>query len=151
MWILESDHPVSLSDVISNCIVPLMPETHHIIRREKNHRKLHEAGVILVNVSRGGLIDTRGPLIEALEIGRLGGVALDVYEEKKGGFSKIFPERCWQDDLLAGCSPSEHVLINSPPGLSHHELSTTLLASRPPNLHALMQGGTPFVGGSLLN
>lgn len=36
---------------------------------------------ILVNSSRGGLVDT-GALLETLRAGRLSGVGLDVYEEE---------------------------------------------------------------------
>jgi D-lactate dehydrogenase len=54
---------------------PLTPETHYIIRRET--LELMKPGAILINVSRGALIDTKA-LIEALKSGRLGGVALDV-------------------------------------------------------------------------
>src|SRR5262245_11828038 len=57
---------------------PLTPETYHIIRRET--LELMKPGTILINVSRGALIDTKA-LIEALKSGRLGGVGLDVYEE----------------------------------------------------------------------
>jgi D-lactate dehydrogenase len=54
---------------------PLTPETHYIIRRET--LELMKPGAILINVSRGALIDTKA-LIEAVKSGRLGGVALDV-------------------------------------------------------------------------
>src|SRR5882724_11664258 len=50
---------------------PLTPETHHVIRRET--LELMKPGAILINVSRGALIDTRA-LIAALKSGRLGGV-----------------------------------------------------------------------------
>ena len=58
---------------------PLTPETHHIIRRET--LEVINPGAILIDVSRGALIDTKA-LIEALKTGRLVGVALDVYEEE---------------------------------------------------------------------
>ncbi|MGV3532280.1 MAG: 2-hydroxyacid dehydrogenase, partial [Chthoniobacteraceae bacterium] len=62
---------------------PLTPETHHIIRGET--LELMKPGVILINVSRGALVDTKA-LIEALKTGRVGGVGLDVYEEEEGVF-----------------------------------------------------------------
>jgi D-lactate dehydrogenase len=62
---------------------PLTPETRHLICRDM--LELVQPGTILVNVSRGALIDTTA-LIEALKSGRLGGVALDVYEEEEGVF-----------------------------------------------------------------
>ena len=65
------------SEVIS-LHTPLTPETHHIIRRETI--ELMQPGTIVINVSRGALIDTKA-LIEALKCGQIGGVGLDVYEE----------------------------------------------------------------------
>ena len=62
------------SEVIS-LHTPLTPETYHIIRRET--LALMKPGAILINVSRGALIDTTA-LIEALKSGHLGGVVLDV-------------------------------------------------------------------------
>jgi D-3-phosphoglycerate dehydrogenase len=56
---------------------PFTPETHHLID-EKVIRAL-KPGAILVNTSRGGLIDEPA-LIEALQEGHLGGVGLDVYD-----------------------------------------------------------------------
>jgi fructose-bisphosphate aldolase class II len=64
---------------------PLTPETHHIIRRATI--ELMKPGTILINVSRGALIET-GALIEALKSGWLGGVGLDVYEEEEGGLAE---------------------------------------------------------------
>jgi len=64
------------SDIIS-LHAPHMPATHHIINRER--LALFKPGALLINTSRGGLVDTDA-LIEALDHGRLGGVGLDVLE-----------------------------------------------------------------------
>lgn len=40
-------------------------------------------GAIIVNVSRGGLVDVDAAM-DALETGQLGGLALDVYEQEGG-------------------------------------------------------------------
>jgi len=66
------------SDVISiNC--PYMPETHHLINAEtvKHIKK----GAYLVNVSRGGIVETAA-IIDALNDGTLAGFATDVLEEE---------------------------------------------------------------------
>ena len=93
------------SDIIS-LHVPLTPETRHIVRKERLERM--KPGAILINVSRGALIDTSA-LIEALKSGRLGGVALDVMKKKKGFFSKTCRTRSyrttnWPDCLLSQMS-----------------------------------------------
>jgi D-3-phosphoglycerate dehydrogenase / 2-oxoglutarate reductase len=56
---------------------PLTPTTHHLIGSRE--LSLMPRGALLVNVGRGGLVDTRA-LIEALHDDRLGGAGLDVLE-----------------------------------------------------------------------
>ena len=97
------------SDVIS-LHTPLTPETHHIIRRET--LELMKPGAILINVSRGALIDTTA-LIEALKSGRLGGVALDVYEEEEGVFFEDLSGQILHDDELARLLTFPNVLITA--------------------------------------
>ena len=99
----------SQSEVIS-LHTPLTPETRHIICRES--LELMKPGTILVNVSRGALIDTTA-LIEALKSGRLGGVALDVYEEEEGVFFEDLSGQILQDDELARLLTFPNVLITA--------------------------------------
>ena len=70
------------SDVVSlHC--PLLPETKHMI----NAVSLAQAkrGILLINTSRGGLIDSEA-LLAALRDGTVGGAGLDVYEEESEWF-----------------------------------------------------------------
>jgi D-lactate dehydrogenase len=97
------------SEVIS-LHTPLTPETHHIIRRET--LELMKPGTILINVSRGALIDTKA-LIEALKSGRLGGVGLDVYEEEEGVFFEDLSGQILHDDELARLLTFPNVLITA--------------------------------------
>lgn len=64
------------SDIIT-LHAPYLPETHHLINRERLRRVKH--GALLVNTARGGLVDTDA-LIAALDTGQLGGAGLDVLE-----------------------------------------------------------------------
>jgi len=57
---------------------PLTPETRHIC--SANHIARMKRRAYLVNIGRGGLVDTAG-LIEALRAGHIGGAALDVLED----------------------------------------------------------------------
>ncbi|MBI5530943.1 MAG: hydroxyacid dehydrogenase [Candidatus Doudnabacteria bacterium] len=70
------------SDVIT-LHVPYMPATHHLLNAE--NLKLVKPGAVLLNTSRGGLVETAG-LVEALKTGKLAGAGLDVLEEE--GFVK---------------------------------------------------------------
>jgi D-lactate dehydrogenase len=97
------------SEVIS-LHTPLTSETYHIIRRET--LELMKPGAILINVSRGALIETRA-LIEALKSGRLGGVGLDVYEEEEGVFFEDLSGQILPDDELARLLTFPNVLITA--------------------------------------
>ena len=97
------------SDVIS-LHVPLTPDTKHMVRRETI--ELMKPSAILVNVSRGKLIDTAA-LIQALKSRRLGGVALDVYEEEEGVFFEDLSGQVLEDDVLARLLTFPNVLITS--------------------------------------
>lgn len=135
----------SMSDVVS-IHVPLTPETHHIIRRETID--CMKPGVILVNVSRGGLIDT-GALIEALKSGRLGGVALDVYEEEEGVFFEDLSGTVLQDDRLARMLTFPNVLITAHQAFLTHEALSDIASTTAANLRALV-AGDPYLEGSQL-
>jgi len=133
------------SDVVS-LHIPLTPETKHIIRRETLDRM--KLGAILINVSRGALIDTTA-LIEALKSGRLGGVALDVYEEEEGIFFEDLSGQVLQDDELARLLTFPNVLITSHQAFLTREALEDIARTTVANLLAL-DGGTPFVEGSVL-
>jgi D-lactate dehydrogenase len=97
------------SDIIS-LHVPLLPDTLHLLRAETLAQM--KPGAFLVNTSRGKLIDT-GALLEALKSGRLGGVALDVYEEEEGVFFEDLSDQVLQDDELSRLLTFPNVLITS--------------------------------------
>jgi D-lactate dehydrogenase len=133
------------SDVVS-LHVPLTPETRHIIRRETLERM--KPGAILINVSRGGLIDTPA-LIVALKSGQLGGVALDVYEEEEGIFFEDLSGQVLQDDDLARLLTFHNVLITSHQAFLTREALADISRTTVANLKALASGGA-FVEGSVL-
>jgi len=133
------------SDVIS-LHVPLTPETNYIIRRET--LRLMKPGAILINVSRGALIDTTA-LIEALKSGHLGGVALDVYEEEEGIFFEDLSGQVLHDDELARLLTFPNVLISSHQAFLTREALSDIARTTVANLNALATGST-FVEGSVL-
>ncbi|MER7668244.1 D-isomer specific 2-hydroxyacid dehydrogenase family protein [Kitasatospora sp. NPDC096128] len=63
--------------------VPLTAATHRLLDRKRLAQM--KDGAVIVNTGRGGLIDTEA-LVQELEIGRLGGAALDVVEGEDGVF-----------------------------------------------------------------
>ncbi|WP_406097632.1 NAD(P)-dependent oxidoreductase [Kitasatospora purpeofusca] len=100
---------LSRADLVS-LHVPLLPSTHHLIDTAALARMKKDA--ILVNSSRGGLVDSAA-LVEVLRTGHLSGVGLDVYEEETGVF---FTDRSIEgitDDTLARLVTFPQVLVTS--------------------------------------
>lgn len=133
------------SDVVS-LHVPLTPETKHLMRRET--LELMKPGAILINVSRGGLIDTTA-LIAALKSGKLGGVALDVYEEEEGIFFEDLSGQVLHDDELARLLTFPNVLITAHQAFLTREALADIARTTVSNLEALATG-RPFMEGSVL-
>src|SRR3954463_4748983 len=125
---------------------PLTPETHHIIRRET--LELMKPGVILINVSRGALIDTKA-LIEALKSGHLAGVGLDVYEEEEGVFFEDLSGKVLQDDDLARLLTFPNVLITAHQAFLTREALAEIARVTVTNLRAFA-AGSPFLEGTKL-
>jgi D-lactate dehydrogenase len=97
----------ALADLISlHC--PLTPETHHII----NARTLAamKPRALLVNTSRGGLIDTEAT-IEALKSGHLGGLAIDVYEQEVDLFFQDLSSQIIADDVIQRLVSFPNVIV----------------------------------------
>jgi D-lactate dehydrogenase len=97
------------SDLVS-LHVPLMPETLHLIDADALRTMKDDA--ILVNSSRGGLIDTAA-LVAELREGRFTGVGLDVYEAEAGLFFLDKSLEAVEDDTLARLVTFPNVLVTS--------------------------------------
>ncbi len=75
---LELPALLSESDVLS-LHTPLSPETRHLIDAVALARM--KRGAVLINAARGGVVDEKA-LIDALRSGKLGGAAIDVFENE---------------------------------------------------------------------
>jgi D-lactate dehydrogenase len=87
---------------------PLTPQTHHLVNAESLARMT--PGAIVVNTSRGALIDTEAA-IEALKSGQLGGLAIDVYEQEADLFFEDLSNEIIQDDTLQRLMMFPNVLV----------------------------------------
>ena len=95
------------SDVVSlHC--PLTEHTRHIV----NAQTLAGAkrGAILVNTSRGALVDTEAA-IEALKTGQLGGLAIDVYEQEASLFFQDLSSTIITDDVIQRLVSFPNVIV----------------------------------------
>jgi D-lactate dehydrogenase len=98
---------LSSSDIVTlQC--PLTPESHHLI----NSRSLEymKPGVMLINTSRGGLIDTQAA-IAGLKSGKIGYLGLDVYEQEGDLFFDDLSNEVIQDDIFQRLLTFPNVLI----------------------------------------
>lgn len=88
--------------------LPLTPETHHLIDSAAIERM--QPGVMLINSSRGGLIDTVA-VINGLKEQKIGYLGLDVYEEEADLFFEDFSARVIRDDVFSRLLTFPNVVI----------------------------------------
>ena len=97
------------SDIISlHC--PLTEETHHMINDEAV--EIMKPGVVIVNTSRGGLVDTES-LINGIKVGIVGAACLDVYEEEGDVFYEDLSGHVLHDDKLVRLISMPNVIVTS--------------------------------------
>jgi D-lactate dehydrogenase len=117
MEYLPLNDVLAQSDVIS-LHVPLLPETRHLINA--GTLALMKRGAILINTSRGALIDTEA-LIDAVKTGQLGAVGLDVYEEEDGLFFRDRSDEIITDDVFSRLTSFPNVLVTGHQAFFSHE------------------------------
>lgn len=101
------DELLACSDVVSlHC--PLTEETRHIVNAGSLARA--KRGSILVNTSRGGLVDTEAAT-EALKTGQLGGLAIDVYEQEANLFFQDLSSTIICDDVIQRLVSFPNVIV----------------------------------------
>jgi len=108
----STDEIYNHSDVISlHC--PLTPETRHMIKTEA-FAKMKD-GVMIINTGRGALVKTEDA-VEALKIGKLGYLGMDVYEQEEKLFFRDLSENVIQDEILMRLIGFPNVLITAHQG-----------------------------------
>jgi D-lactate dehydrogenase len=95
--------------------------------------------VIIVNTSRGALIDSRA-LISALKRGRIAGAALDVYEEEEGIFFEDLSNDVLQDDVLARLLTFPNVLVTAHQAFLTREALTNIAQTTLASVDAFAHG-----------
>lgn len=111
------------ADVLSlHC--PLTPDTHYLINARSLRRM--KKGALLINTSRGGLLDTEAA-IEALKSGQLGGLAIDVYEQEANLFFRDLSSTVITDDVIQRLVAFPNVILTGHQAFFTHEAITTIL------------------------
>ncbi len=95
------------SDVVS-LHVPAMKDNYHMINEETIAKMKDDA--VLVNVSRGPLVDTAA-VAKALDDGKLFGFVMDTYEGEVGVFNEDWTDKEFPDPLLKDLIDRPNVLV----------------------------------------
>jgi D-lactate dehydrogenase len=132
------DELFETSDIISlHC--PLTKESRHIINKDSIAKMKNDA--ILVNTSRGALIDTKA-LIDALLNKKFRGVALDVYEEEDEYFFEDKSDEIIDDEELIRLMSFPNVLVTSHQAFFTDESLQAIAQTTLNNLRAYENGLT---------
>jgi D-lactate dehydrogenase len=100
---------LSASDIVSlHC--PLIHDTYHLINADT--LQYLKPGAMLINTSRGGLIDTPA-VISAIKSGKVGYLGIDVYEQEADLFFEDLSDTIIQDDVFQLLQSFSNVVITS--------------------------------------
>jgi len=137
---VELDDVLDRSDIVSlHC--PLNESTRHLIA--KRELALMKKGAVLINTSRGAVIDTPA-VIEALASGHLGGLAIDVYEGEDKLFSEDRTGQVIADRQFARLMALPNVLITPHQAFFTVEALTNIAAATIGNLDSFERIGRPL-------
>jgi D-lactate dehydrogenase len=114
---VSMDELLAHSDIVA-LHLPLTPATRHLIDGPAVARM--KEGAMLINTSRGGLVDTRA-VIKGLKSGRIGALGLDVYEEEEELFFEDLSDTVIHDDVFARLLTFPNVLITGHQGFFTRE------------------------------
>jgi D-lactate dehydrogenase len=125
------------ADIISlHC--PLTPETRHLI--DSRAIKRMKPGVMLINTSRGAVIDTKA-VVGGLKSGEIGYLGLDVYEEEGDLFFEDLSDQVLEDDVFARLLTFPNVLITGHQGFFTTEALTAIAETTIANLTSFEETG----------
>lgn len=125
------------SDIITlHC--PLTPGTRHLIGAAA--LSAMKPGVMLINTSRGAVIDTRA-LITALKRGRVGSVGLDVYEEEGDLFFRDLSAEVIHDDVFVRLLTFPNVLVTAHQGFFTREACEAIAQTTIDNVASFARAG----------
>lgn len=125
------------SDILSlHC--PLTDETHHMIGAESLAKM--KRGVVIVNTSRGALIDAEA-LLAAIKARHVGAACLDVYEEESDLFFRDFSGHILDDDVLARLISMPNVIVTSHQAFLTEEALAGIAATTLGNVNAFFRDG----------
>jgi len=124
------------SDILSlHC--PLNEQTRYLINDQSIQQM--KKGVMLINTSRGGLINTQS-VIQGLKAGIIGSLGIDVYEQEEKLFFRDLSENIIEDDVISRLNSFPNVLITAHQGFFTQEALTQIAETTLSNLKAFEKG-----------
>jgi D-lactate dehydrogenase len=142
-------HPlmeVFKSDIISlHC--PLTEQTKHLMN--ETSFAMMKKGAVLINTSRGGLIDTKA-VIKALKTGQIGALGIDVYEQEEKLFFRDLSEDIIQDDTIQRLMSFPNVLITAHQAFFTDEALTQIATTTFNNISQLINTNNLTTQAALL-
>ncbi|MDB5725070.1 MAG: hydroxyacid dehydrogenase [Novosphingobium sp.] len=99
-------------------------------------------GLMVVNTSRGALIDTAA-LIDSLKSRKLGGVALDVYEQEADLFFEDLSSEIIQDDVFQRLLTFPNVIVTGHQAFLTEEALTAIATTTLQSLADVEAGRPP--------
>lgn len=135
---VELDDLFAESDIISlHC--PLTEETYHII--DEASLKKCRRGVVLLNTSRGALVDAEA-LLAGIKSRRVGAACLDVYEEESDLFFEDNSGHILEDDVLARLISMPNVIVTSHQAFLTEEALSNIAETTVQNIVELLATGS---------
>lgn len=133
---LPQDQALACADIVSlHC--PLTEGTHHMINADA--LAAMKPGVMLINTSRGGLVDTAA-VIDGLKSGHVGSFGIDVYEEEASLFFEDNSDQIITDDLLMRLTTFPNVVITGHQAFMTREALQNIADTTTANITAFSQG-----------
>lgn len=114
---------------------PATPENYHLLNAEA-FKKMKD-GVMIINTSRGTLIDTQAA-IEALKSRKIGALGMDVYENERDLFFEDKSNEVILDDVFRRLSSCHNVLLTGHQAFLTEEALTSISDVTLSNIHALV-------------
>jgi D-lactate dehydrogenase len=139
---IGNSHYVELPELLSNSDIislhcPLLPATHHLINAATIAQV--KPGMMLINTSRGGLIDTVA-VIEGIKSGKIGYLGIDVYEQEDGLFFRDLSNSIIQDDVFQLLQSYPNVVITAHQAFFTEDALTSIATTTLSNITEFEQG-----------
>lgn len=121
--------------------MPLLPPTKHTINEGMLH--LLKPGVLLINSSRGGLVDTKA-VLKGIQEGIIGGYGADVYENESEYFFQDWSAKSVRDPTLVALMGSNQVLLTAHQAFFTQEAVDAIVNTTLSNVKHLTEGKTMY-------